>query len=314
MEKAPFFDDAAGGPAGGAAHWLCSDDGVRIRVGHWTHDGAKGTALFFPGRNECVEKYGYAAGEMRKRGFAAIAVDWRGQGLADRLLADPALGHVEEFSDYQRDVAAVVAHVRALGLPEPYHVVGHSMGGCIALRALHNGLPVASTAFTAPMWGISMPSYLRPFAWGQTGLSRMLGIGRRIAHSQSPAPYIKSTTLEENVLTTDPEMFAYLVDQVDSHPELVIGGPTTHWIGEALRETRHLSRLPSPGYPSITFLGTEESTVDPARIKDRMARWPNGRLVILQDARHEVMIETPLIRDKLFDELSLHFERHNSPA
>ena len=36
MEEAPFFEDVADGPPGGAAHWLTTEDGLRIRVGHWT--------------------------------------------------------------------------------------------------------------------------------------------------------------------------------------------------------------------------------------------------------------------------------------
>ena len=44
LSPAPFFEDVAGGPAGGAAHWLTTSDGTRIRVGHWRPEGeATGT-------------------------------------------------------------------------------------------------------------------------------------------------------------------------------------------------------------------------------------------------------------------------------
>jgi len=129
METAPFFEDIAFGPAGGAAHWLTTDDGARIRVGHWPFADAKGTVLMFPGRTEYIEKYGDAAREMQAHGYASVAIDWRGQGIADRFLPERRLGHVGTFADYQKDVRAVMDHVRALGLPEPYYLVAHSMGG-----------------------------------------------------------------------------------------------------------------------------------------------------------------------------------------
>ena len=109
METAPFFAEIADAPEGGRAHWLVAEDGVRIRIGHWVPADAAGTVLLFPGRTEYIEKYGRAARDFATRGFAMAAVDWRGQGLADRLAGDVLSGHVDFFGDYQRDVRAVMA-------------------------------------------------------------------------------------------------------------------------------------------------------------------------------------------------------------
>ncbi len=77
LSPAPLFEDVAGGPPGGAAHWLRTGDGIRIRVGHWRPEGtAHGTVFLFPGRTEYVEKYGDAAREFTRRGLAMLAVDW----------------------------------------------------------------------------------------------------------------------------------------------------------------------------------------------------------------------------------------------
>jgi len=173
-ETAPYFAEIADGPADAESVWLDADDGVRIRIGYWNRDAPNGTVLLFPGRSEYVEKYGRAAADLAARGFATVAIDWGGLGLAAKLAANPHKGHVGKFSDYQRDVAATLAHVRAIGLPEPYYLLGHSMGGCIGLRALFNGLPVTAAGFTAPMWGIHFAPPLKPIAWTLSTVTRPL--------------------------------------------------------------------------------------------------------------------------------------------
>lgn len=307
MENAPLYHDVAHGPTGGVAHWLTTGDNVRIRVAHWRVDAPRGTVIIFPGRTEFVEKYGDAAREFTQGGFATCAIDWRGQGLADRMQPDRGLGHVRNFADYQLDVNATVNHIRALGLPEPFYLVGHSMGGCIGLRALHMALPVKAVMFSAPMWGIMMSPPQRPFAWVVTTLARRMGVDARIAPGQTTQNYTTTTSLAENKLTSDPRMWEIMQEQLARYPDLALGGPSMTWLSEALREMRTLSQMPSPATPCLTFLGTEETIVTPSRIHDRMDRWPNGELIVIPAGRHEVMLETPAIRRAVYDRTIAHF-------
>ncbi len=312
MEAAPYHSDIAGGPDGGAAHWLKTSDGLRIRVGHWTVPNAKGTILIFPGRTEFVEKYGRAAAALAERGYASLAIDWRGQGIADRMTPNRAIGHVGHFDDYQRDVEATLAHAKELGLPKPYFLIGHSMGGCIGLRSLMNGLDVNAVMFSAPMWGVQIAPALRPVAWGLSAVSQPLGFDQTLAPGQFEESYVLRTTLAENTLTGDAEMFAILQDQLQKHPDLGLGGPSLRWISKSLREMYILSTLPSPDVPCITFLGSEEAIVDPARIRDRMRRWRRGTLQIIEDGRHEMLMDAPAVRNKIFDEAVALFDAHQT--
>ncbi|SMY08692.1 alpha/beta hydrolase [Flavimaricola marinus] len=306
-ESAPYFADLTDAPQDGRAVWLTADDGVRIRVGQWGADAPNGTVLMFPGRSEYVEKYGHLAKAMRERGYATVSIDWRGQGLADRLQPNPLLGHVDHFSDYQRDVAAVMAHVRAAGLPEPYYLLAHSMGGAIGLRAIYNGLPVEACAFTAPMWGIQMSPALRPVAWTLSSVSKPLRFSHVFAPGRVPEPYVLQSGFENNTLTSDPEMFRQMQDHLHAQPALGLGGPSLNWLNEALIETRALAARPSPDLACLTFLGSKEAIVDVARIRDRMTRWPGGELIMFEGAQHEVLIETPEVRTAIFDALAKLF-------
>ncbi|SDO42433.1 lysophospholipase [Lutimaribacter pacificus] len=314
MKPAPFFADLADGPGTGAAWWLTADDGPRIRVGAWPLDGAKGTALIFPGRTEYIEKYGRAARDLAARGYATLAIDWRGQGLADKALDDPATGHVERFTDYRNDVAAALRAAETLDLPRPWHLIAHSMGGCIGLRALYEGLPVNTCVFSAPMWGITMPARKRPVAWALGWSTLHLRLGTAMAPGTSPRHYVASEPFEGNPLTTDPEMFDYMRRHLEAEPALALGGPSIRWVYAALSEMRNLARRPAPGLPCLTFLGTGETIVDPGRIRARMANWPGGELRMIAGAEHEVMMETPPIRADFFDRAAALFDAHRGTA
>lgn len=308
METAPLFDDIACGPAGGAAHWLKTSDGLRIRVGHWNREDAKGTVLIFPGRTEFVEKYGRSAASLHERGYATVAIDWRGQGIADRMTPNRAIGHVGHFKDYQHDVAAVMEHVKALDLPRPYFLIGHSMGGCIGLRAIMDGLDVKAAMFSAPMWGIQMSIGLRPFAWGLSAMSKSLGFDQSLAPGQSDQSYVLRVDFEENTLTNDHDMFEALREQLRAHPELGLGGPSLRWLNTSLREMHRLSLRDAPAVPTTTFLGSNEAIVDPGRIRDRMGSWPGGTLRVIAGGQHEMMMDNAEMQNSIFDETAALFD------
>ncbi|MDJ0827004.1 MAG: alpha/beta hydrolase [Rhodobacter sp.] len=306
---APFYADVADGPPGAEAEWLTARDGVRLRLAHWP-GGTKGTVLLFPGRTEYIEKYGPTAGEFARLGYGMAAIDWRGQGLADRALDDRNTGHVMHFRDYQMDVAAMLDAMGARGLPQPYYLVAHSMGGAIGLRALIEGLPVRAAVFSAPMWGIAITGLLRPVAWSLSWASRKIGLGHAYAPGTRPATYVREAAFDGNVLTRDRAMFDCMLTQVTEHPDLALGGPSLHWLYEALVETRAMAREPSPAVPVLTWLGSHERVVDTAPIRDRMARWPGGRLELVDGAEHEVLMETPETRARIFAAIAEHFAAH----
>jgi lysophospholipase len=300
MEAAPFFGDVADAAPDACAFWTRAPDGVRLRLAELGR-GTRGTVLLFPGRTECVEKYGPTGRALAARGYGTLAIDWQGQGLSDRFLPDPETGHVERFDDYQRDVGAMLDAAQARDLPRPWHLLAHSMGGAIGLRALLSGLPVASAVFTGPMWDIALPPLLRPAAWTLTTLARPLRQGHRVPPTVPRGVYLLEAPFEGNLLTTDRDTYAWMQAQLRAHPELGLGGPSLAWLGAALDEIRALARAPSPDLPCLCVCGENERIVDLAAIRARMARWPKGRLVIEPGAEHEVLMERAEIRTRTLD-------------
>lgn len=304
MRPAPLHLDVADAPPGGEAVWSATEDGEQVRVAWWPAAGGmptRGTILLFPGRTEYIEKYGPAAQAYTAHGYALITIDWRGQGLTARAMEDRRLGHVVDFDEYQRDVAALLQTAKARDLPEPYFLVAHSMGGCIGLRALHRGLPVRAVAFSAPMWGIQMDWWEPPLAWASALAAPLPGVGGKLTPRTDLDHALYVDPFEGNDLTTDRAMWDFMRRQLDTYPDLILGGPTLSWLRAALFETRRLTRMPPPNVSAHTFLGTNERIVLPRPIHALMARWPNGTLEMLDGSEHEIMMERPEIRARFYE-------------
>lgn len=310
LASAPFFEGIARGPAGGRAFWLDPEPGIRIRLGVWPGpEDPKGTVFLLPGRTEYVEKYGPAAEDFLIRGYAMLAVDWRGQGLATRPLADPMKGHVGRFSEFQSDLDAVICAAETLGLPKPWFVLGHSMGGAIGLRRLTMpGQPFLAAAFSAPMWGISLPA---PVSWVAVPLCRLLH-DSKFAEGYPPGmderSYVLRDPFENNKLTTDAQMWAFMVEQIGVEPGLSLGGPTLHWVAEGVLECAALAALPAPDVPCYCALGGAERIVHVPAVVAQMARWPKGRLETHPGAQHELMMEGGATRKSFYDSCAATFD------
>lgn len=305
---APYHADVAVGPPHGRAHWVTTVDGLRLRVGVWP-DGTRGTLLIVPGRTEYIEKYSDAAFQMRERGYASAVIDVRGQGLSPRPTANRRVGHVNDFNDFQSDIDAMLAFCADLNLPRPWHILGHSMGGLIALRtAMRRPSLLSRAVFSAPMWGLQLAPHRRAAGWGVSGFASAIGLGERPAPGSGKIADPAGAPFENNLLTRDSEMFDWMKRQIATYPDLALGGPSVGWVWAAFREMHTCARMAAPDVPALTFLGTEEGIVDPDAIHVRMASWPGGTLEMIEGARHEALMEDAGTRASIYDKIAAHLE------
>lgn len=293
---APFFADVAQAPPPAGVFWVHAADGARLRVAHWP-TGPKGMVAIFPGRTEVIEKYGRVVRDLAQAGFGAALIDWRGQGLSDRPSRLPLRGHVGDFAEYQQDVAAYRAVLdQVAGDAAPRYVLAHSMGGCIALRALIGGFPARACAFSAPMWGLPVGAALAQAVRLATSTLGLTGADLR----EIPGAGIKfrlwENPFDDNELTRDLETYSWMQEQVLRHEALRLGAPSLRWLTAALAETRALAHLPAPDLPAFCGLGTRELIVAPEAITARMEGWAKGELALYSGALHELMMELPETR------------------
>lgn len=294
---APFFAEIAEAPPGARARWLLTRDGKRLRAVFWPGAG-RGMVLVLPGRTEHAEKYGRVVARLSALGFASAVLDWRGQGLSEREPPDSTLGHVRDFEDYQRDLAALLEAPEVAGAVGPRVLLCHSMGGCVGLRAMIEGAEVAGGVFSAPMWGLRLGPAARLVARPLAQASALLGRGRR------GMPFTGGRTAGEDPLSSDPEAAARLARQLAAHPELGLGPPSADWTAAAFREMARLARSPSSARPMLGFLGSDERVVSPAAIEARFAATPGAALVRCPGARHEILMERAEIQARVWPRIA----------
>ena len=302
MENAPLYDDLQGLPDGGQAYWRKCADGIRIRVALWQGSGDE-TVLIFPGRTEYIEKYGPTAREFLARGYSVAIIDWRGQGLSDRHPNRPQMGWVTDFSDYQLDIEQMLAAVAEAGLPKATVLLTHSMGGAIGLRALLNKLDVQKAIFSAPMWGIFVEPKVRLMAGLLAKLSQVFGLSARYVPGAGSGNYVEKQAFAGNVLTNDAETYKWLQSHLAKHGDLGLGGPSFQWYTRAVGECNDIRTQAPARHEVLVFLGTKEAIVDTDNIREVMADWPNGKLVEVDGAQHEILMEQPHVVKQFWTEV-----------
>jgi lysophospholipase len=282
---------------------LKASDGVTLRFARWAPPpGRKGTVCLFQGRAEFIEKYFETVRDLRARGFAVATLDWRGQGLSQRLLPDPFKGHVANFDDYQRDLEVFMQEVVLPDCPPPFFVLAHSMGASILLRTAHSGRRwFDRMVMSAPLLKLAGKPF-GGFAQPSAKVMRFLGFGNQYVPNGSAA-VVAAQPFIGNPLTSDPVRHARTVSILAAEPSLGIGSPTIAWIDSAFKAMREFAE---PGYASATrqpilmAAAGHDEIVSTAAIEDFGLRLRAGSHVIIPGARHELLMEQDRYRKQFW--------------
>ena len=288
-------------PEARESRWATAD-GTAVRRFDWGAGGgpARGSILFVPGRGEFYEKYFETFAYWHRAGWCVSAIDWRGQGASGRLGADDRTGHIDDFSTWVGDLAHFWAGWRAeAGAPRV--LVGHSMGGHLAMRAVAEGaVDPAALVLSAPMLG--MQSFGLPTAAGHA-LARVicaLGDRRRPAWKTSEKPFATDRH-RIHLLTHDVGRYEDEAFWRTARPELDCGPASWGWVERAYASVRVIEqpgRLEAVQTP-VLILGTSaDGLVSWPAIRRAAARLPHGELVAFgREARHELLREADGVRD-----------------
>jgi len=258
---------------------------------------ARGSIIFSPGRTEFIEKYLETATDFIERGFNILIVDPRGQGLSDRLLEDKMKSYVDSFQDYADDLAYVTGELTSL-LPKPHIVMGHSMGGTIALQAVLSGvLNPSAVICSAPMLGLyDLDTPL--MKWSIRGLAALGLKARNLPFQRQrnglPIPF------NVNKLTSDKDRYRHWAAYFQTSPRLRLGPPTYGWIVQALKSMAWVNRNAGElNIPALIVAAGADPIVDPAS-NEAFASKSRATFKVVPGALHELFLERDIYRDQFF--------------
>jgi alpha-beta hydrolase superfamily lysophospholipase len=211
------------------------------------------------------------------KGYAVLACDLPGHGLSSGPRAS-----VDDFALYQQVLQALFVEGEQLRLPQPWHLLGQSMGGAIALdHLLHRGndTPIQGQAMLlAPL--------VRPRAWGWSKFSYQMlrrfvsGIDRRFSEN-----------------THDPAFMPFL--QADPLQPLRL---PTAWVGAMMQWVAKIEAAPASRCSPLIVQGDADMTVDWRHNLQVLQRKFDGpKVLMLEGARHHLANEVPAFRQRYFE-------------
>lgn len=277
---------------------LVTADGHSLRFSYQRKPDARAAVVVVNGRTEYVEKYIDVLRDLQMEGISFGIYDHCGQGDSDRLLPDTEKGHIDSFDRYVRDLHLVTETSHEVFGTIPVHLLCHSMGATIAwlFCAKYPGM-IESLILSSPMFsievGVGLPlftveSIARVFC--QTGMGN--------GYVATTGSFDPEMSFDNNMLTTDQDRFAYNLYMTDSLPYASIGGPTYRWLCEAftaMRKTKQVvDRIDCP----VQFLAGSEDRVVGIDSIAKMADAVNGAYTLYDNARHELLMETPKTRNR----------------
>ncbi len=291
-------------PEGAVTGEVLTSDGVRLRWARWAATApTRGTVCLFTGRAEFIEKYFETITELRERGFAVAALDWRGQGGSQHMLRHSRKGHVDTFEDYDRDLAAFMTKVVLPDSPAPFYALAHSMGGNILLRnAQRSPAWFERQVLSAPM--LTLHRRLAPgrHVYAVAEILGLTGFGDAFVPGGG-ATHAGTMIFKNNPLTSDPVRFARNALIVDKAPALGLGSPTIAWLvaaGTAMAEVMDPDFPERVKVPTLMVAAGEDRIVSSRAIETLAFRMKTGAHLVIPGARHELLMERDAIREQFW--------------
>ena len=247
---------------------LATADGARLAFRAWEAPRPRAQLLVSHGLGEHGGRYAELARALAERGISVHALDHRGHGRSPG-----ARGHVDRFARLVSDFDAFRAAVTPAA-PVPRFLLGHSLGGLVAIRHLqaHPEAAWAGVVLSAPLLGIAV----RAPRW-KTAISGVLSrvLPRLPFHNEIALDALSSEPGYEAAYRADPLLHQTITPRMYTE------------MGVAMREARAGGRLPQP---LLVIAPGADTVADPAAVTAWAAE--QGAEVRRYDGfRHEALNE-----------------------
>jgi alpha-beta hydrolase superfamily lysophospholipase len=262
------------------------EDSLDLRYGVWPNENKHDRyVIFLNGRTEWIEKYHYLPADLglpTDVGFATM--DHRGQGASGGARAT-----IDHYDSFASDTAAVIEQIVH---GRPYVVMGHSMGGLIALYATMSGaIKPESLVLLSPLLRLPQHPLPNPVARSVSKLFSSIKFG---SVSTGAGSHTKGIPFETNKLTHHSELYEAM--RQTPYP---LPGATFSWVNQTFAACDYVfnsQNLASLTTPTLLMAGSKEDVVDPQGFRDWVQLASKGsqakiKYRMINGAKHELLSE-----------------------
>ncbi len=223
---------------------LSTADGTKLFTQSWMpEEPARGTIIVAPGYAEHGGRYKHVVEYFVQQGYAVYTLDYRGHGQS----RGETLGYFERFDTLVDDLRRYIDWVRSQEKMGPLFLLGHSMGGTVALY-----------------YAVRSQAMLKGLVLSGTFLIRKedaSATARTFAHALSQvAPHRGVRSIDSSTLSKDQTV----VKAYDSDPDVYHGKIPARVIAEWMDATNYIvGNLPRVTLPVLILHGESDRLVSP---------------------------------------------------
>lgn len=293
--------------------------GHTIHYGYVMPERPSGVVVCFPGLSEFTEKYYETARDMLSRGLGFFCIDWAYQGRSTRNKEFPQRRHSDGFDVDLQDISYWIDNiVRPKSRELPLILLAHSMGGNLALRYLsENPKSFSAAVISSPFLGIyNFSLHLKAFSFLIRPFRKWIGM-RYVPGGRDWHETMRKSD-GTDIFSSDPVRDTIHNAWCKYDPALQVGSPTFEWVLNALGSCARLlakGTIERIEIPTIIALAGNDKIVDNRFIRFAAARLPKGKLLELDGANHEILMERDIWRNALLAAFDKLLEEHKiTPA
>ncbi len=267
--------------------------GVEIYWQAWLPAGAvRAVVLLAHGASEHGGRYAWVGEQLAGRGYALYALDHRGHGRSGGTRAV-----IDRLERAVSDIETLRARASGRHPGAPVFLLGHSMGGCLALAyALRHQDRLDGLALSGAVAAVETAS----------PVERVLG-----AVLSAVAPAVGVFEVDPKLVSRDPEVVRdYEQDPLNHHGKL-----PARTVAEITREVRGFhDRVPELRLPLLVMYGTADDLVVPdgsVMVHER-AGSEDKRIIPYEGLYHEILNEPE--RGRVVEDLVAWLDQHMAAA
>lgn len=292
-QAADFYENR-----GKSGFFKCRDN-IKCHYKIFPSDTAKSTVVILPGRTEQSRKYSELILNLHNHNYAVFILDWRGQGLSDRLLKDPEKGHINNYDDYLSDLEYFIKEIvtpQATGHITP---ISHSMGGNIlALYLIKHPKVFKKAVLSSPMLQLPLP-LPEKITWTILKIAEIAGLGSTFVWGHGPWD-----ENEINRVTRCEERREKEMEINKEYPHERVGGATFTWVRASLDAIRTVRKNAAKIESKILMLQSgDDQVVTPEGQRHLCNEAENCDLYKLKEAKHEIFQERDFIRNEAIEKI-----------